>query len=166
MTKKMEEIFNLPESKEIIQQEQEEQKKTNKRQSPRRSKAIEKLANFDKITSALPAVHGLGSMADEELNTIAEKALKAYEDLMDLGMNIEPRFSARMFEVAGNMLKTSLDAKTAKLDKKLKMIELQLKKQKQDQQNNNDDNTINSESYVITDRNSLIERLKNNNENK
>ena len=33
------------------------------------------------------------------------------------------------------MLKTSLDAKVAKMDKKLKMIELQLKKEKQDKDN-------------------------------
>ena len=37
-----------------------------------------------------------------------------------------------MFEVAGQMLKTNLDAKVAKLDKKPKMVELQLKKEKLD----------------------------------
>jgi len=64
-------------------------------------------------------------------------------------------------EVAGNMLKTSLDAKTAKLDKKLKMIELQLKKEKMDRDSGaSDDGMINGEGYVVTDRNSLLERLK------
>ena len=48
-------------------------------------------------------------------------------------MNVESRYSGRVFEVAGGMLKTSLDAKVAKMDKKLKMIELQLKKEKLDQ---------------------------------
>ena len=45
---------------------------------------------------------------------------------MDSGMNVES--PGRVFEVAEPMLKTSLDAKVAKMDKKLKMIELQLKK--------------------------------------
>ena len=100
-------------------------------------------------------------MADTELNEIAEKAMQAYDDLMDLGMNVESRYSGRVFEVAGSMLKTSLDAKVAKLDKKLKMVELQLKKEKQDKDGGNgDDGTINGQGYIVTDRNSLLERLK------
>jgi len=71
-----------------------------------------------KIASALPHVSGLGEMADKELNEVADKAMAAYEDLMDLGMNVEARYSGRIFEVAGNMLRTNLDAKVAKLDKK------------------------------------------------
>ena len=99
-------------------------------------------------------------MADTELNDIAQRALEAYEDLMDLGMNVEARYSGRVFEVAGNMLKTSLDAKVAKIDKKLKMVELQLKKEKLDKEDNNDSGMIDGKGYVVTDRNSLIERLK------
>jgi len=100
-------------------------------------------------------------MADKELNEVADKAMQAYDDLMDLGMNVESRYSGRVFEVAGGMLKTSLDAKVAKLDKKLKMVELQLKKEKMDKESSNiDDGMINGEGYVVTDRNSLLERLK------
>ena len=88
--------------------------------------------------------------------------MSAYEDLMDLGMNVESRYSGRVFEVAGQMLKTNLDAKVAKLDKKLKMVELQLKKEKQDKDSGNDDgNIVNGEGYIVTDRNSLLEKLKN-----
>jgi len=48
------------------------------------------------------------------------------------------------------------------LDKKLKMIDLQLKKQKLDNDSNSDDGvTISGEGVIITDRNSLIEKLKN-----
>ena len=36
----------------------------------------------------------------------------------------------RIVSISPGMLKTSLDAKVAKLDKKLKMVELQLKKEK------------------------------------
>jgi flagellar hook-length control protein FliK len=160
MTKKLEELFNLPESKEIIDQDAVVEKTKAKKEERNQKKALKHLEEIDKISAALPAVKGLGKMADEELNDIANKAIKAYEDLMDLGMNVEPRYSARMFEVAGNMLKTGLDAKTAKLDKKLKMIELQLKKEKQDKEDNRDNGTINGEGYVVTDRNSLLERLK------
>jgi hypothetical protein len=81
---------------------------------------------------------------------------------MDLGMNVEARYSGRIFEVAGGMLKNAIDAKAAKIDKKLKMIELQLKKAKLDQDSANSDEgiSIQGDGVIITDRNSLIEKLK------
>jgi hypothetical protein len=47
------------------------------------------------------------------------------------------------------------------MDKKLKMVDLQLKKQKQDQKaGDSDTNVVQGEGYVISDRNSLLEKLK------
>ena len=159
MTKKLEELLNLPESKEIIDKDREkakEQAVTDQKEDFR------EIAELDKIQAALPQVKGLGEMADKELNEVADRAMTAYEDLMDLGMNVESRYSGRVFEVAGQMLKTNLDAKTAKLDKKLKMVELQLKKEKQDKEGGVDgDSIVNGEGYVVTDRNSLLDKLKN-----
>ena len=158
MTKKLEELLDLPDSKEIIKQDQ---KKDKKELVAQQNETLRDIAEFDKISAALPAVKGLGEMADTELNDIADKALNAYEDLMDLGMNVESRYSGRVFEVAGGMLKTSLDAKVAKMDKKLKMIELQLKKEKLDKDGKPDEDLVQGEGYIVTDRNSLIEKLKN-----
>ena len=110
MTKKLEEILDLPDSKEIIKQEKEKEKHNAIQQQ---NETLRDIAEMDKITSALPAVKGLGEMADTELNEVASKAMDAYDDLMDLGMNVESRYSGRVFEVAGGMLKTSLDAKVA-----------------------------------------------------
>jgi hypothetical protein len=60
------------------------------------------------------------------------------------------------------MLKNAIDAKAAKIDKKLKMIELQLKKQKLDQDANQEDTSVSlaGDGVIITDRNSLLEKLK------
>jgi cell fate (sporulation/competence/biofilm development) regulator YlbF (YheA/YmcA/DUF963 family) len=161
MTKKLEELLNLPESKEIVDDVRSAEKKRAKETAVVEQENTKRdIAEFDKIASALPQVQGLGELADTELNDIAQRALDAYEDLMDLGMNVEARYSGRVFEVAGNMLKTSLDAKVAKIDKKLKMVELQLKKEKPDKEDNNDSGMIDGKGYVVTDRNSLIERLK------
>jgi hypothetical protein len=163
MTKKLEELLGLPENKEIIEPEIIEETPVQKkpgRKSKEERERLRDIAEFDKIAEALPAVKGLGQMADEELNDIADKAIKAYEDLMDLGMNVEARYSGRMFEVAGNMLKTGLDAKVAKLDKKLKMVELQLKKQKLDSDTVSEGNFTEGSGYVVSDRNSLLDRLK------
>lgn len=157
MTKKLEDLLNLPDSKEILEESKKEKQETAIVEQEETIRSIEEL---DKIQSALPAVKGLGELADKELNEVADKAMTAYEDLMDLGMNVESRYSGRVFEVAGGMLKTSLDAKVAKVDKKLKMIELQLKKEKLDKDRGADTDIVQGEGYVVTDRNSLLEKLK------
>lgn len=157
MTKKLEELLNLPENK----QEAKELNTAPPVVADDIDETMRDMAEFDKIASALPSVKGLGEKADAELDHIAQRALESFEDLMNLGMNVESRYSGRVFETAGGMLKTSLDAKTAKLDKKLKMIDLQLKKQKADESgNNSDSDTVVGTAAVVTDRNSLLEKLR------
>lgn len=156
MTKKLEEIFDLPQSEEPFVPPAE----------PTPVQTIdlqETLEEFDKISAALPRVKGLGDMADGELDALATKAEKAYDDLMDLGMNVEARYSARMFEVAAQMMNAAIQAKSHKIDKKLKMVDLQLKKLAIDKKNSKggDDDPIEGEGYVITDRNSILAKLKN-----
>ena len=157
MTKRLEEILNLPESKKIVKQEEKAAKKAEVSQP-----FIRDISEFDKISAALPQVKGLGDVSDNEFDMLAQKATDAYDDIMDLGMNVEARYSARMFEVAASMLKNAIDAKSAKIDKKLKMIDLQLKKQKLDQDANSADEgvTLQGDGVIITDRNSLLEKLK------
>jgi competence protein ComGC len=81
---------------------------------------------------------------------------------MDLGMSVEARYGARIFEVATNMLNAAIVAKTNKIDKKLKMVELQLKKYAVDKKNGDQEQgAIQAEGYLVTYRNSLLEKLKN-----
>ena len=159
MTKKLEEILNLPASKEVIKQEE---KKKLKAEKEKPEAFLRDMSEFDKIAAALPQVKGLGDLADGELDELAKKAVDAYDDIMDLGMNVVARYSSRLFEVASSMLKNAIDAKSAKLDKKLKMIELQIKKAKLDQDANSGDDSVSlhGEGVIITDRNSLLEKLK------
>jgi len=158
MTKKLEELLNLPESKTIIKETEAAIPA-----SPVPTPLFRDIAEFDKISAALPQVKGLGDVSDSEFDALAQRATDAYDDLMDLGMNVEARYSGRVFEVAASMLKNAIDAKSAKIDKKLKMIELQLKKQKLDSDNHAEDTGVNiaGEGFIVTDRNSLIEKLKN-----
>ena len=161
MTKKLQDLLDLPDSKKIIDEASNQEKQQKKYEVAEQKETMRDIAEFDKIAGALPSVKGLGEKADSELNEIADKALQSYEDLMDLGMNVESRYSGRVFEVAGSMLKTSLDAKVAKMDKKLKMIDLQLRKEKQDKdQPIEDAGIVNGHGAIVTDRNSLLEKLK------
>lgn len=159
MTKKLEELLDLPPnperkiSTEIITPAEVEDSV---------EKRIRTIDEFDKISAALPQVKGLGDLSDSELDSLAQRAVDAYDDLMDLGMNVEARYGSRIFEVAQSALKNAIDAKSAKIDKKLKIIELQLKKQALDQKQGNDDGgMVEGKGFVVSDRNSLLQKLKN-----
>ena len=170
MTKKLEDILNLPNVKEAFKEVDAKEKgkidkdKANgksKNLDPQTAKNLEKTyAEFDKVAAALPQVKGLGELSDLELDKLAVEAEESYKNLMDLGMNVDSRYSGRIFEVASTMLRNAIDAKGSKIDKKLKMVELQLKKMKIDQTDGKDTGNIQeSDGFVISDRNELMKKL-------
>jgi len=114
-------------------------------------------ATIDKIDAALPAVRGLEA-TDSEMDDLADKATNSYRDLMDLGMQVDSRFAAEIFSVASNMLVHAITAKTAKLDKKLKMIDLQLKKMRLDQAGADEPAPATGQGQLLS-RNDLLERI-------
>ena len=169
MTKKLEDILNLPNVKkafdEVDKKDKEKRAKqingVQKNDDTQTAKNLEKTyAEFDKIAASLPQVKGLGDLSDLELDKLAVEAEESYKNLMDLGMNVDSRYSGRIFEVASTMLRNAIDAKGSKIDKKLKMVELQLKKLKIDKTGKDDLGTIEeSDGFVISDRNELMKKL-------
>ena len=172
MTKKLEDILNLPNVKEAFKEvdKKEKDKKikdagqenpSTKNLDPKTQANLQKsYAEFDKIAASLPQVKGLGDMSDLEMDKLAVEAEESYKNLMDLGMNVDSRYSGRIFEVASNFLKNAIDAKSSKIDKKLKMVDLQLKKLKLDKEGNKDGSPIEeSDGFVISDRNELMKKL-------
>jgi len=156
MTKKLEELFNLEDSKKGTSKKTDE-KKINHEEVTNLDKSYQAVAA---ITKDLPQIKDLETLEEKDLDDLAKKAENAYDDLMDLGMNVEVRYASRIFEVAGTMMKNAIDAKSAKIDKKLKAIDLQLKKYKIDKDAAEDPNDIiNGQGYVITDRNELLKKL-------
>ncbi len=168
MTKKLEDILNLPnvkeEFKKVDKKEKENANNTigkSKNLDPETHKNLQKsYAEFDKIAASLPQVKGLGDLSDLELDKLAVEAEESYKNLMDLGMNVDSRYSGRIFEVASTMLRNAIDAKSSKIDKKLKMVELQLKKLKIDKTGGDDVGSVEeSDGFVISDRNELMKKL-------
>lgn len=156
MTKRLEELFNLEESSPTVPPVEE--KKPSHEEVDSVEKSYQAVAQ---ITKNLPQISELDNLGEDELDNLASKAEQAYDDLMDLGMNVEVRYSGRIFEVAGTMMKNAVDAKSAKIEKKLKAIDLQLKKYKIDKDAGGDDpnDIINGQGYIITDRNELLKKL-------
>lgn len=155
MTKKLEELFNLDNTK-------AEKKPSKKAKNSEMQQANQAYNTAKQMISSLPTVSELDAIDDSELDELATQAETAYNDLMDLGMNVEVRYSGRIFEVASSMMKNAIDARSAKIDKKLKAVDLQLKKLKIESDRKNkssDDDLIPGEGYVIADRNDLLKKL-------
>jgi len=151
MTKKLEDLFNLADKEEVPEvpvKEHEDVKDLDN-----------SYKQVEEITKSLPVIPELDNLDEKELDDLSKKAEDAYDDLMDLGMNVEVRYAGRIFEVAGTMMKNAIDAKAAKIDRKLKAVDLQLKKYKIDKENTGEDDVLQGQGFVITDRNELIKKL-------
>jgi hypothetical protein len=127
MTKKLEELFDVAPTNEIDITAEENSTVVEAVTADDIPQLQTALSNVDKIDAALPSVRELDT-SDKEMDDIALLAQDTFKDLMDLGMNVEARFSGEIFSNASRMLDTALSAKSAKINKKLLMVDLQLKK--------------------------------------
>jgi hypothetical protein len=163
MTKKLEELFDLPPSDDDLDTEPAAEPPL-----PTTRETLQALDEaIDKVDAALPAVRGLDA-TDKDMDELADLAKDSYNNLMDLGMQVDSRFASEIFSVASNMLGHAITAKTAKLDKKLKMIDLQMKKLRLDQQQQIIDDkkveagtgpAVQTGTGIVLSRNDLLERL-------
>jgi hypothetical protein len=155
MTKKLEQLFNLPD----IEPDAQPSPATPNDVQMETIRAIDDA--IDKIDAALPTVRDLET-ADQEMDDLAKLAQDKFQDLMDLGMNVEARYSGVIFQTAGMLLGHAITAKQAKLDKKLRMVDLQLKKMRLDQtaskKEPEEDAPVDGKGIVL-DRNSLIAQI-------
>jgi hypothetical protein len=152
MTKKLSELFELAQHEETVDSDifpKEEIVEVTQ----------DALDNLEKIDNALPQVRGLEA-SDDEMDELATLAVDSFKDLKELGMQVDSRYSSEIFSAASTFLGHAITAKTAKLNKKLRMIELQLKKAVLDQKNaatNKElENTPLGEGKLVADRNELL----------
>jgi hypothetical protein len=157
MTRRLEELFDLPSSTADTDETVPDIAAT-------QYSITEIDSAIDKIDAALPGIRDLET-SDKEMDDLAVKATETFDDLMDLGMQVDSRYASEIFAVAGAMLGHALTAKTAKMNKKLKMIQLQLQKAKLDLdkekaagQADDDVPAATAEGQVLS-RNDLLERL-------
>jgi hypothetical protein len=146
MTKKLEELFDLPQvSTEDISKED----------------IKNALTTANTIEAALPTEPD--NVTDNELDELTTKAMESFDNLMSLGMNVEPRFSAPIFDSASKMLGHAVTAKLGKAQKKLKETELKMRLMKQQadeaRKNGEESGSIPVQAHVW-DRNELIKNLK------
>ena len=160
MTQKLQELFNLPPAEENTANNDTDS--TVPSIEEQRAIIQEVDLAIDKIDAALPYVNDL-DISDKELDDLSDLAKEKFQDLIDLGMNVEARFSGHILATAGTLLGHAITAKQAKLDKKLRMVDLQLKKARLDQQNSKNDSekliTAEDGKGVVLDRNELLRQI-------
>ena len=149
MTQKLSDTFNLPpiedisfnfddDENEIVPSSEEvieELKKTIATQSTTMDMSM-------KVDAALPMVVGLEAI-DREMDDYAQKAINAFDDIVDLAKNVDDRNAAALLDSASKMLSAAITAKQTKMDKKIKMIELQMRKERLNMDNRKVDHVIN-----------------------
>jgi len=154
MTKKLSELFDLPDDDAEVNSQLIEKAEAD-------VVTQEAFDTLTKIENALPQVRGLDA-SDIEMDELAKMATDSYKDLIDLGMQVDSRFASEIFNVAGTMLGHAITAKTAKINKKLKMLDLQLKKAALDQKiagkTEEIENTPMGEGSLV-DRNELLKQI-------
>lgn len=167
MTQKLSELFNLPAEEDTTVEEATSTIAENQEIIEQTDIAI------DKIDAALPFVNDLDT-SDEELDELSNLAKEKFEDLIDLGMNVEARFSGHILATAGTLLGHAITAKQAKIDRKIRTVDLQLKKMRLDQQAAKDAQKSDGAKLlgaedgqgVLLDRNELLAQILGNAANK
>jgi hypothetical protein len=96
---------------------------------------------------------------DAEMDELAGLAIQAHKDLQDLGMNVEIRHAGEIFSSSSQMLKIAVDAKNNKVEKKLKLLKLQMEKLRMDRAASQDDTTVEGTAIVL-DRNEILRQLR------
>lgn len=157
MKHKLEELFNLPE---LVPDDNDE----NLPALIENHDIRELDAIIDRIDTALPTVRNM-TTDDKELDELADKAVETFNNLVDLGLNVETRYAGEIFSVASSMYGHALTAKQAKINKKLKTIELQLRKAKLDleqaKMSQETEDTVETAEGQILSRNDLLSRILN-----
>jgi hypothetical protein len=97
---------------------------------------------------------------DEEMDEIAQLALEYGKSLHDLGMNVEVKHAGEIFTASGNMLKIASDARNAKMEKKLKLMKLELDRVKLERLAPEKPELIDNSQVTVLDRNELLHQIR------
>ena len=150
MTKKVDEFFDLLPLEEALAEQNADKLECELEE------VSNTLVNLPRNTGILANV--MEDQHDRETEEIRKKAIALCDEVAEVARNVNPERSARLFEVAGQMLKTGLDAANSKSEKQLKAAKLKLEARRL----KIDDELIGEISHgkvILADRNSLLKQL-------
>jgi hypothetical protein len=97
---------------------------------------------------------------DDEMDEVSELALEYGKTLHELGLSVEVKNAGEIFTASGNMLKIALDARNSKMEKRLKLMRLELDRLKLDRTNPAAEDVEHPQDVRVLDRNELLQQLK------
>lgn len=151
MNRQLESLFDLPPVESFAQETKDVQPLP---------EASDDTSLLQRVEQALPQVRGLRT-GENEVDTIADEALKTFQEIKDLAMNVEPKYTSELLTVAATLLQTALNARQGKNEAKLKAIRLQLQAHKaQQEQSNAGAATTVTQGKIVGDRNQIIASMK------
>jgi len=141
---KLEDAFDLPDMDSIVETTSDDIQE-----------ALEQANNLEKQFDQMNGY----DQHDTEMDELAGLAIQAHKDLQELGMNVEVRHAGEIFSSASQMLKIAVDAKNNKVEKKLKLLRLQLDKMRIDRQTAPDNKALDGTAMTL-DRNEILKQLR------
>ena len=160
MTNSIDDALGLPRLSELLKKED------NQRLAEQIETLPETIENINKLEKAVSTIESDLVDHDQDMDELAKIALDDYKKLMDLGFNTEARIAGSIFEPAVNILRLVMDSKNAKIDKKLRLMRLQLEKERLMKNQAQEDFSKAEEGIVVADRNAILAVLKNKDLNK
>lgn len=143
---KLEEAFDLPDLDSVRElQVGQDEMQAALQQANELEQQFQKMDHFDQH--------------DNEMDELAGLAIQAHKDLQELGMNVEVKHAGEIFSSSSAMLKIAVDAKNLKVEKKLKVLKLQIEKMRLDRMSGNDPNVVPG-TAVTMDRNEILKQLR------
>jgi len=136
---KLEETFNLPQIKKEVTD-------------------IKKAAKEEEARAIIDPADVLDH--DEKMDEYADTAFDYAKHIFELGMDVEARHGAEMFNAAASLMKVAVDSKNGKIEKKLKMAELELKRQKLEYETKKGGTELLPEGLMAVNRKDLLDKYE------
>lgn len=162
MTKRIEEVLDLPSLESVLGDDAlspEDQKRIDDI-----TRALE--SNEIDIDKHLLDPDGTREHA-EEMDQIVDAAMTAHKDAIDMAFNMEPKNAGSIMEPAARFLELSMKAMQAKLDARMKSMEMKMKREKLDHElrKNQEEGVLEGEAAPteagrLLDRNALLKSAK------
>ena len=163
MTKKLEELFNIPSmdtepDTDLVEPDFDDEEVVEVDTETEIMEISEAMELATRINTALAEVRGMEEH-DGEVDEIAQKALDNFDQLMSLGMNLTDMAAGPVFSSATQMLKVALEARDSKVSRKLKQVDMMIKKANLDHRKDTAAGSTQQVQPNVYDRNELLKML-------
>lgn len=130
MTKSLEDELNLPRIADALKELKDQDDKEGSEMdlmSPEEIKTA--LANMSELSKNLKTLDDFDAN-ESKLEELQDAAVKAHQDLLDAGFNVDPKNAEAFLAPATQFLSIALDSEKQKIDRKIKLLKLQLETDK------------------------------------